>query len=136
MVLALIFLFRGIMILENNPINIIDSICWDVIYIFDLIFMEGEISMRIDAYNQISQVYQAGNKTRVNKTGKVNNSDRVEISQFGKEFRIAKQAVAEAPDVRVNLVNSVKERIKAGTYNVSNDELAAKLADNYFTNLF
>ena len=43
--------------------------------------------MRIDAYNQISQVYQAGNKTRVNKTGKVNNSDRVEISQFGKDFR-------------------------------------------------
>lgn len=92
--------------------------------------------MRIDAYNQISQVYQAGNKTRVNKTGKVNNSDRVEISQFGKDFRIAKQAVAEAPDVREELVNSVKARIKAGTYSVSNDELAAKLAEKYLTNLF
>ena len=30
MVLALIFLFRGIMILENNPINILDSISWDI----------------------------------------------------------------------------------------------------------
>ncbi len=92
--------------------------------------------MRIDAYNQISQVYQATAKTRVNKTGKVNNSDRVEISQFGKDFHIAKQAVQEAPDIREDLVNSVKERIKAGTYNVSNDELAAKLAENYLSNFF
>lgn len=92
--------------------------------------------MRIDAYNQISQVYQATTKTRVNKTGKVNNSDRVEISQFGKDFHIAKQAVQESPDIREDLVNSVKERIKAGTYNVSNDELAAKLAENYLSNFF
>ena len=92
--------------------------------------------MRIDAYNQISQVYQAGTKTRVNKTGKVNNSDRVEISQFGKEFRIAKQAVTESPDIREELVNSVKERIKAGKYNVSNNELAARMADRCSTNLF
>ena len=92
--------------------------------------------MRIDAYNQISQVYQAGNKTRVNKTSKVNNSDRVEISQFGKDFRIAKQAVAEAPGIREELVNSVKEKIKAGTYNVSNEELAAKMIGRYSTNLF
>lgn len=92
--------------------------------------------MRIDAYNQISQVYRTNNKVRVNKTGKAENSDRVEISQFGKDFQIAKQAVADAPDVREELVNSVKERIKAGTYDVSADGMAAKLAEKYFTNLF
>ena len=92
--------------------------------------------MRLDAYNQISQVYLAGSKTRVSKTGKVNNSDRVEISQFGKEFRIAKQAVMESPDIRAELVNSVKERIKAGKYNVSNTELAARMAERCSTNLF
>ena len=92
--------------------------------------------MRIDAYNQISQVYRTNNKVRVNKAGKAENSDRVEISQFGKDFQIAKQAVADAPDVREELVNSVKERIKAGTYDVSANGMAAMLAEKYFTNLF
>lgn len=92
--------------------------------------------MRIDAYNQISQIYQTGNKSRVGKTNQVYGSDKVEISQFGKDYHIAKQAVADAPDIREDVVASVKARIEAGTYDVSADDLAAKLAEKYGTNIF
>lgn len=92
--------------------------------------------MRIDAYNQISQIYQTGNKSRVGKTNRVYGSDKVEISQFGKDYQIAKQAVADAPDVREDLVASVKARIEAGTYDVSADDLAARLSEKYGTNIF
>lgn len=92
--------------------------------------------MRIDAYNQISQIYQTGNKSRVGNTNRVYGSDKVEISQFGKDYQIAKQAVADAPDVREDLVASVKARIEAGTYDVSADDLAARLSEKYGTNIF
>lgn len=92
--------------------------------------------MRIDAYNQVSQIYQANQPTKAGKAGKVYGSDKVEISQFGKEFHIARQAVAEASDVREDKVASIKARIDAGEYNVSADDLAAKLAAKYNTNFF
>ena len=92
--------------------------------------------MRIDAYNQISQIYRTGGKSKTGKTNQVYGSDRVEISQFGKDFQIAKRAVAEAPDIREDLTTSVKSQIESGTYNPSTDELAAKLAEKYGTNIF
>lgn len=93
--------------------------------------------MRIDAYNQISQIYQTNSRQSVSKKGgAVYGSDRLEISQFGKDYQIAKQAVTDAPDIREDLVASVKARIEAGTYNVSADDLAARLSEKYGTNIF
>lgn len=92
--------------------------------------------MRIDAYNQITQVYQTTKKPQVNKSNSVYGSDKVEISQFGKEYQIAKQAVAAAPDVREDKVAEMKAKINSGTYNVSADELASKLAEKYGTSIF
>ena len=92
--------------------------------------------MRIDAYNQISQIYQTNKKHTVNKTSQVYGSDKVEISQFGKDYQIAKQAVAQASDIRADKVADIKAKIDAGTYSVSNDDFAAKLAEKYGTSLF
>ncbi len=93
--------------------------------------------MRIDAYNQISQIYQTNSRQTVSKKGgAVYGSDRLEISQFGKDYQIAKQAVAAAPDVRHDKVADIKAKIEAGTYEVSNNDLAAKLAEKYGTTLF
>lgn len=92
--------------------------------------------MRIDAYNQISQIYQTTKKSAVSKTSGSHGSDKVEISQFGKDYQIAKQAVAAVPDVREEKVALVKSRIEAGEYDVSADELAEKLAAKYNTTVF
>ncbi len=92
--------------------------------------------MRIDAYNQVNQIYRTNGKSSVGRSSKVYGSDKVEISQVGKDYHIAKQAVAEASDIREDLVADVKARIEAGTYDVSADDLAAKLAEKYGTNIF
>ncbi len=88
--------------------------------------------MRIDAYSAISQI-QATNKvsrpTGIKKTG---STDKVEISQIGKDYQVAKKAVAEAPDVRMDLVNDIKERINNGSYYVSDESLADKIIDRAF----
>lgn len=92
--------------------------------------------MRIDAYNQISQIYQTTERRTVGKKNSVYGSDKVEISQFGKDYQIAKQAVAAAPDVRADKVADIKAKINAGSYEVSSEDFAAKLAEKYGTTLF
>lgn len=88
--------------------------------------------MRIDAFNKISQLYQANSTKKVANMTSVKTKDRVEISQVGKDYQIAKQAVAQVPDIREDKVNQIKQAMISGTYNVGAKEVADKLVENYF----
>lgn len=88
--------------------------------------------MRIDAYNQVTQIY----KTK--KTGKVTVAssavcarDEVQISSFGHDYQIAKQAVQEASDIRTDKVAQLKAKADAGNYQVDNGDFASKLLAKY-----
>lgn len=83
--------------------------------------------MRVDAYNQISQIYGVGNKMRTSSTAKSYKTDKVEISSFGKELQIAKKAVAESEDVRAQKVADLKAKIENDTYQVASSDLADML---------
>lgn len=85
--------------------------------------------MRIDAYNQISQVYGANGKVKAQAAAKVSQTDKVEISNFGREMQIAKQAVKNAPEVREDVVAKYKAMIQNGTYDVDADSFADKLLE-------
>lgn len=87
--------------------------------------------MRIDAYNAISQTYGAKGKYKTGAAAKTSSTDKVEISDFGRELQVAKQAVAAAPDVREDRVSELKSRIQNGTYNVSGESFAEKLLAKY-----
>ena len=88
--------------------------------------------MRIDAYNQISQIYQSTKVKPVQGVKKVANTDVFEVSQAGRDYQTAKQAVKEAPDIREDEVNRVKEALASGTYNVSGEEFAERLIARIF----
>ncbi len=88
--------------------------------------------MRIDAYNQVAQLY------KTTKTGKVTSAssvaharDEVQISSFGRDYQIAKQAVQEASDIRTGKVTELKARVEAGNYQVDNGDFASKLLEKY-----
>ena len=87
--------------------------------------------MRIDAYNQISQVYGVNGKMKAQATSRTAQSDKVEISNFGRELQIAKQAVKNAPDVREDVVAKFKTQIENGTYDVDGDSFADKLLEKF-----
>lgn len=87
--------------------------------------------MRIDAYNQISQLYQTQQSVKMDRQTKTQSRDEIQISQKAKDHQVAKEAVRNAPDVRMDLVNSIKARMDAGTYEVSNDAFAQKLVERY-----
>jgi negative regulator of flagellin synthesis FlgM len=87
--------------------------------------------MRIEAYSQISKLYNTEKKSNVSETSKTSKNDKVEISQQGRDYQIAKKAVTEASDVREDLVAKYKKEIQAGTYNVNDNDFANKVIDSY-----
>lgn len=87
--------------------------------------------MRIDAMNQVSQLYNAGKAKKYNATNAMSFSDSLEISQTGKDMQVAKAAVAAAPDVREDRINEIKAAIANGTYGVSDEKLADKLLESF-----
>ena len=87
--------------------------------------------MRIEAYNQIGQIYAPKKTYGTQKTNTVSRTDQVQISSIGKDIQTVKQAVANTPDVREDKIASVKPRIQNGTYEVSTDDFASKLMAAY-----
>ena len=88
--------------------------------------------MRIDAYNQIAQVYKTTSAAKLQKTENARHGrDEVQISSFGRDYQIAKQAVAEASDIREDKVSQLKSMIDAGTYSVEPGDFASKLLEKY-----
>ena len=88
--------------------------------------------MRIYAYNAVNQVYQTNAQTKKVVTDKKVSSDKLEISQTGKDIAVAKNAIAEAPDVREDRVESIKRQMAEGTYSVSLEDVADKMLDSMF----
>lgn len=91
--------------------------------------------MRIEAYNQIQQIYQPKKVQRPQSTAKASFSDNLQISSIGKDIQTAKQAVAAAPDVREDITAPIKASIANGTYNVSPESFADKLLEKYQASL-
>ena len=88
--------------------------------------------MRIDAYNQIAQLYgvqKTYNTQRTNRTASMG-SDQLQISHMGYSHQAAKNAVAEAADVREDKIARLKAQIQAGTYSVNPEDFANKLMEN------
>ena len=91
-----------------------------------------ETVMRIDAYNQIAQLYNLNKPAQTTKTSRPSmGSDQVQISSMGRDYQIAKQAVAETPDIREDRVAELKAKIDSGTYSVDTADFASVLLSRY-----
>lgn len=92
--------------------------------------------MRIDAYNQIAQVYSANRVSRSNRTpyaqAPAAPTDHIQISQLGKDYQTARTAVANAPDVRDDVIAVARQNLESGKYdNLSGASFADKLLEKY-----
>ena len=73
------------------------------------------ITMRIDALNHVSRLYQQSKPTKNVRTEKKYAKDEFQISQTAKDYQIAKQAVKDTEDVREDKVNKYKDAIASAT---------------------
>lgn len=87
--------------------------------------------MRIDAYNQICQIYRPDASVIQKNTQKAYGRDQYHMSESGKSYQVAKKSVQEAPDVRAEKVAELKNRIDTGNYYVSSEAFAEKILSDY-----
>ena len=87
--------------------------------------------MRIGNYQMIQQIYNTTKPTGTTKAQKKGFSDVVSISSAGKDATVAKAAVMASPDVRTELVDSIRSRMQGGTYDVSADDFADRLVAKF-----
>ncbi len=92
--------------------------------------------MRIDAYNQVAQLYGVQSNYKTQKTSSVSApKDQVSISQVGCDYQVAKSAVSEASDIREDKVAQLKSMIDSGNYSVEPGDFASKLLEKYNNSL-
>ena len=87
--------------------------------------------MRIEAYTQVQQLYNATKPAKLQGKAHVSATDRIQISSIGKDIQIAKNAVAAAPDSRQDVVTPIRAAVTNGTYQVSAESFAEKLMQKY-----
>lgn len=87
--------------------------------------------MRIDAYAQVQQLYSTKKTQKVTNQAKASFKDQLQISSKGKDIQTAKNAVANASDVRQEVVAPLKQAVQAGTYQVSGEDFAQRLFEKY-----
>jgi len=78
------------------------------------------------------QQYPPKNTLKTNEKTVSNFSDKLLISSMGKDYNTARTALSSTPDIREDLIYSIKERIKNGTYEVSGEAFAEKILENFF----
>ncbi|MCR4716171.1 MAG: flagellar biosynthesis anti-sigma factor FlgM [Lachnospiraceae bacterium] len=87
--------------------------------------------MRIGSVSQVAQIYQTQTKAANKAPAYESQMDAYSVSSKGKDYQVAKTALASTPDVREDKVAEIKASIENGTYNVSVDDFAAKLLSAY-----
>lgn len=83
--------------------------------------------MRIEAYNQVCQLYQSKKVNKVREQSSVSQTDQLQFSNLGREIRAAQAALAGAPDIREDIVAPIKAKVQSGTYHVDTGSFAQKL---------
>lgn len=129
---ALKYITQGVNILQGTSDKYIENRepegCYcSVINIYR--WKNGGNIMRIDAYMQVNQLYKTNKTKRGAKSEKADTRDSLEISNFGNAYQVAKQAASQGSSVRANRVKEIQAQMAAGTYNVSMEDVADKLAD-------
>ncbi len=84
---------------------------------------------RTDSAKPIDKNTVAGRKGKY--AAKINNKDEAAVSNMARILAKTHQALQETPDVRTEIVDSTRQKILDGTYEVPIEELAKKLLKRF-----
>lgn len=84
--------------------------------------------MRVEAYNQVHQLYQTSKVNKTRQTGSTSRTEQpLQFSNLGKDISTAQAAISAAPDIREDLVAPIRTQVQNGTYSVDKESFAEKL---------
>ena len=88
--------------------------------------------MRIESISQVASLYKTTKTSaKYNVNAASYGRDYLSISQTGQDYQIAKQAVAEASDIREDKVAELKTSVQSGKYDVDSGDFASMLLAKY-----
>ncbi len=97
-------------------------------------------SQLIEGFKQVVQNPQAQRSQQSAKEATQRNNqaatDDVKLSSKARLYKKVKKAALEAPDIRKERVESLREKIEAGTYNVKGERVARKIAQESLIDTF
>lgn len=84
--------------------------------------------MKINGVSNIHKVMKAYKTNKVQNVNKVSlKEDKIEISQAGKDYQFAIEALKNTEDIREDKVNDIKIRIDNGTYTIDKHKLSKSI---------
>ena len=93
-----------------------------------------------DAAAQAIQQYQRSEKVQKDSDRSVKGNavpqEKVNLSATARDIQKLKGEIAKLPDVREEKVENLKTRIGQGTYNVSGEKIAEKIAEESIIDIF
>ncbi|WP_353093776.1 flagellar biosynthesis anti-sigma factor FlgM [Tissierella praeacuta] len=87
--------------------------------------------MRINKLDNIFQVYNknSGGK-KVKSDNKVNDTDKIKISEKAMEYQYALQKIKDVEDIRMDKVENIKQQVQSGSYHVDGKKIAEKIIES------
>ncbi|NLM87729.1 MAG: flagellar biosynthesis anti-sigma factor FlgM [Syntrophomonadaceae bacterium] len=90
-----------------------------------MIISKAQVQNLLQVYNKNKSVNRVGSAS----TAKSIKRDALAISDESRIKQKVMQAIRQTDDVRLEKVEELKERISAGTYTISEDEVAEKMIE-------
>jgi negative regulator of flagellin synthesis FlgM len=90
----------------------------------------------IQQYQKSDSLRQGAERTVAGVGGVAAPEEKVNLSTKAKDVQAIKNALAGVPEIREEKVQELKNRIEAGTYNVSGEKIAAKIVGESLLDLY
>ncbi|TCS88531.1 FlgM family anti-sigma-28 factor [Keratinibaculum paraultunense] len=79
--------------------------------------------MQIYNINNMNSNKVSSNKNKLEK-------DNINLSERAKDYQFAVEKIKELPDIRMEKVKYLKEKIQSGKYNIDGKEIVEKMFEN------
>lgn len=76
-------------------------------------------------YNNMSSNKVNANKNKMEK-------DNINLSERAKDYQFAMEKIKDLPDIRIDKVKDLKEKIQSGKYNVDGKKIVEKIFENIY----
>lgn len=88
--------------------------------------------MRITSIGNIIDTYKVQKPTVTENKKSTKGKDVLDISSTAKEYQIAQKAISQIPDIRMDKVQEIKNKIESNTYNIDANQIADKIVNSIF----
>lgn len=95
------------------------------------------MKVTFDSIDKINSEFIQKDLKRVKDTEKeaenIVSEDKVEISSKALDLKAMQEQAMQAPDVRMEMVTSIKTRLESGTYEISHEAIAERMVEESLT---